>query len=77
VTQNCFNSFIRGLGYVQASNDYIKYGWGTKEADFAFWGFPSPVVCSKGFRACKWSAKAKIPVFSPEGVSLPHTPPPA
>ena len=25
--------------------------------------------------ACKWSAKAKIPEFPPEGVSLPHTPP--
>ena len=36
---------------------------------------PSPVVCYIGLCACKCSAKANIPVFPPEGVSLSHTPP--
>ena len=40
-----------------------------KRPYYAIWGFLFPVVC------CKWSAKAKICVFPPEGVSLPHSPP--
>ena len=39
-----------------------------------FLKFPFPVVvCYIAFSACKWSAKAKIHMFLPEGVSLPHT----
>ena len=32
-----------------------------------------PVFFYIGFCACKWSAKAKIAKFLPDGVSLPHT----
>jgi len=35
-------------------------------------GFLFPVVCYRGFSACKWSAKANIPETPPEGVSLLH-----
>ena len=40
-----------------------------------YYALTLPVGCYLGLSACKWSAKAKIPVFPPEGVSLPHTPP--
>ena len=39
-----------------------------KSSYYACCCFPFPVVCSIGFCACKWSAKAKMPVFPPEGV---------
>ena len=42
---------------------------------YDFWGLPFPVLCSIGFCACKWSAKAKIPVFPPGAVSLQRNPP--
>ena len=43
-----------------------------KRPIYAFGGFHIAVVCYIAFSACKWSAKAKIPKFHPEGVSLPH-----
>ena len=40
----------------------------------AFYSFPFPAVYTIGFSACKWSAKAIIPVFPSEGVPLPIKP---
>ena len=37
-----------------------------KEALLSFLGFPFSLVCYIGLCACKWSAKAKIPVFPSE-----------
>jgi len=48
-----------------------------KEDLLSFLGLTLSYSVYIGLCACKWSAKANIPVFPSEGVSLPHTPPPA
>ena len=59
-------------------NTFFFYIW-SKNIDLCFffqqtllgfWGIPFPVVCYTGLSACKWSAKAKILKFPPEGVPL-------
>ena len=48
---------------------------------FVFYSFSAKKgiedLCCIGLCACKWYAKAKLPVFPPERVPYPLSPPPA